>query len=211
MLDLSSSSTAYRPTHPHLHQRTSPCLAQIVFFHLHSLLLCVFSFGTNRIVDRKWSQGWQHLCKSRLVTQPAQASFSRRGHLTSRQFFNQCSKKKPECTKDMLYNGNWTNSSEGFKLIHLRKLLSKDKTRTAFHYFENSAIFLCVAMVSSCRPQFFWRALVTCAHVIQRCRYRGGRHTVRHVYKGSFNYIEVIFPKVGFNFLHKNNSVCTRN
>ena len=27
-------------------------------------------------------------------------------------------------------------------------------------------------MVSSCRTQFFWRALVTCAHVIQRCRLR---------------------------------------
>ena len=50
------------------------------------------------------------------------------------------------------------------------KLLSKDKTRTALHYFENSAIFLCVAMVSSCRPQYFWRALVTCAHVFQPCQ-----------------------------------------
>ena len=50
MLDLSSSSAAYKPTHPHLRQRTSPCLAQIVFFYLHSLLLFVFPLGPTELL-----------------------------------------------------------------------------------------------------------------------------------------------------------------
>ena len=91
-----------------------------------------------------------------------------RGLVFLRHVFTWCSEKEPRCTKDIICLDNRRRLCRSLKLKFATKLLLKVKIFAVSKFLKSPPLLLWFCIVV---PSFPWRALLTCAVVIQLCRF----------------------------------------